>query len=98
MAILLQNSVNNHVSIPLFVIFSCALREDGSLLQPEYIQCRCAKLIYLMKLTVLHLVENEHSDNKEGAMKSLLLLICTENFNIFTVLCQLKDQATRICQ
>ena len=57
LALMESNVANSHSTspIPLFLRFLC-LKSDGSLLQPEEIGSNCAKLQYLMKLTVLESV------------------------------------------
>ena len=46
----------------LFIRFSCRSRTHGSLLPPDDVSRLCAKLVYLMKLSVLELVSVDISE------------------------------------
>eukprot|EP00731_Ephydatia_muelleri_P014319 Em0008g39a len=78
----------------LFIRFSCQSRTHGSLLPPDDVSRLCAKLVYLMKLSVLELVSVEISEvARVEKMRILLPLVEVNNFNVFSLVCRLQGLA-----
>ena len=78
----------------LFIRFSCHSRTNGPLLPPDDVSRLCAKLQYLMKLSVLELVSVESTeDARVEKMRSWLPLVEVNNSNIFS-----RKQTAWTCQ
>ena len=82
--------------IPLFVRFSCTLPRHGRLLPTEEISRLCARLLYLMKLSVLEGVMEQIQENRVQAMRELKPLVECSNLNNFSFMCRLKGLAKEV--
>ena len=72
--VLLEGNIINNDSTAVFLLYRCHT-SDGSLMAPGEISHLCAKLSYLMKLTVLEAVAAEAPVNRLDAFSNTFCLL-----------------------
>jgi hypothetical protein len=81
----------------LFVRFNCKMI-DGSLMRVELITKICAKLIFLIKLTILEKVMEGEIEERENMIKSIICYARIDYFNVFSQITGIKRRANRIAK
>ena len=82
--------------IPVFIRFSCY--KTGSLLRADEICRLCAKVAYLLKLSVLETVAESPPQDRIDVAQSLRSWVAIDDFNVYSFICRMQALARKVAQ